>query len=151
VTILHDHPTSDTGALAALIRDALIDQSYPERVEVCIHTVDAETIRRHNREAFGKDHPTDVVSFPVEDLLPGVAPTVDPGGPPLVLGDVFIAPEVVVERAAQHGYDADAEMALMAVHGVLHLMGYDHVEDDEAETMEAIETRILAKHGMGRR
>lgn len=151
MTILDDHPTSISGALDALARDVLIDQGYPERVEVCIHTVGSETIRGRNADAFGKDQPTDVVSFPLEDLLPGVAPVVDPDGPPLLLGDVFIAPEVVADRAAQHGYDPDAEMALMAVHGLLHLMGHDHVEDDEAETMEAIETRILAKHGMSRR
>lgn len=151
MTILDDHPTSISGALDALVRDVLTDQAYPDRVEVCIHTVAPEIIRRHNVEAFGKDQPTDVVSFPLEALTPGVAPTVDPEGPPLMLGDVFIAPEVVFDRAAEHGYDANAEMALMAVHGVLHLMGYDHVEDDQAEMMEAIETRILAKHGLGRR
>jgi len=151
VTILDDHPTSASGTLDALVRDVLIDQAYPERVEVCVHTVGSETIRRHNADAFGKDQPTDVVSFPLEDLVPGIPPTVDPGGPPLVLGDVFIAPDVVAERATGHGHDPDAEMALMAVHGVLHLMGYDHVEDEEAEAMEAIETRILAKHGLSRR
>ncbi|MGD2061534.1 MAG: rRNA maturation RNase YbeY [Acidimicrobiia bacterium] len=151
MTILDDHPTSISGALDALVRDVLIDQACPERVEVCVHTVDAEIIRRHNADAFGKDEPTDVVSFPLEVLVPGAAPTVDPAGPPLVLGDVFVAPDVVAERAARLGFDLDAEMALMTVHGVLHLLGYDHVTDDEAETMEAIETRILAKHGMTRR
>jgi probable rRNA maturation factor len=151
VTIIDDHPTSTSGALDALARSVLIDQGYPERVEVCIHTVGSEIIRRHNADAFGKDQPTDVVSFPLEDLVPGVSPTVEPDGPPLVLGDVFIAPEVVAERAARHGYDPDTETALMAVHGILHLMGYDHVDDEEAEMMEAIETRILAEHGMGRR
>ena len=151
MTILDDHPTSISGTLDALVRDVLTDQAYPERVEVCIHTVAAEIIRRHNADAFGKDQPTDVVSFPLEDLVPGAAPTVDPDGPPLVLGDVFIAPEIVFERAAQHEYDPDAEMALMAVHGVLHLMGYDHVEDDDAHVMESIEARILSKHGMKRR
>lgn len=151
MTILDDHPTSISGALDALVRDVLIDQAYPERVEVCVHTVGSEIIRRHNADAFGKDQPTDVVSFPLEALVPGAAPTVDPAGPPIVLGDVFVAPEVVAERAARHGFDLDTEMALMTVHGVLHLMGYDHVAEDEAETMEAIETRILAKHGMTRR
>ena len=151
MTILDDHPTSISGALDALVRDVLTDQAYPERVEVCVHTVGNEVIRRHNADAFGKDQPTDVVSFPLEDLVPGVAPTVDPDGPPQVLGDVFIAPDVVFERAARHGYDPDAEMALMVVHGVLHLMGYDHSEDDDADAMEAVETRILARHGMKRR
>lgn len=151
MTILDDHPTSFSGALDALVRRVLIDQMYPERVEVCIHTVDSDVIRRHNAEAFGKDKPTDVVSFPLEDLSPGAVPEVDPQGPPLVLGDVFIAPEVVAQRATRHGFDLEAEMALMAVHGVLHLMGYDHVDDEEAETMEAVETRILAGHGMIRR
>ena len=151
MTILDDHPTSISGALDALVRDVLADQAYPGRVEVCVHTVARDVIRGHNAAAFGKDQPTDVLSFPVEQLTPGRPPVIDPAGPPLVLGDVFIAPEVVIERAALHGHDPDAELALMAVHGVLHLMGYDHIDDDEAEAMEAIETRILAAHGMSRR
>ncbi len=151
MTILDDHPTNISGAFDSLVRDVLVDQAYPDRVEVSIHTVAADVIRERNADAFGKDQPTDVVSFPLEDLVPGVAPTVDPNGPPVGLGDVFIAPEIVFERAAQHGHDPDAEMALMVVHGVLHLMGYDHVEDEAADTMEAIETRILGRHGIRRR
>lgn len=151
MTILDDHPTNVTESLDALVRDVLIDRGFPDRVEVCVHVVGSDIVRRHNAEAFGNDQPTDVVSFPLEELVPGVAPIVDPEGPPLVLGDVFISPEVVAARAAEHGFDFDAEMALMSVHGVLHLMGYDHVDDDEAEAMEAIEARILSKHGMGRR
>ncbi len=151
MTILDDHPTSMSAALDALVRDVLVDQRYPERVEVSVHTVDSEGISRRNAEAFGVDQPTDVVSFPLEDLEAGTAPTVDPAAPPLTLGDVFIAPDVVSERAARHGFDPDSEMALMTVHGVLHLMGYDHGTDTEAEVMEAVETRILSNHGFGRR
>ena len=151
MTILEDHPTRVSGALETLVRDVLSDQGYPDRVEVTVHTVGSDIITRRNSEAFGKEQPTDVVSFPLENLKPGVAPEVDPQGPPVVLGDVFIAPDVVAERAAQHGLDPDAEMALMSIHGVLHLMGYDHIDDEQAEVMEAIETRLLANHGFRRR
>jgi probable rRNA maturation factor len=151
VTILEDHPTRISGALEALVRDVLADQGYPDRVEVTVHTVGSDIITRRNADAFGKEQPTDVLSFPLENLQPGIAPHVDPQGPPVVLGDVFIAPSVVAERASQHGFDSDAEMALMTIHGVLHLMGYDHVDDADAEVMEAIETRVLSNHGFGRR
>ena len=151
MTILEDQPTSISGRLDALVRDVLIDRGYPDRTEVTIHTVDVDTIAERNREAFGKHHPTDVVSFPVEDLSPGAVPAVDDDGPPLVLGDVFIAPAIVSERAIQHGFDPDSELALMAVHGVLHLLGYDHVDDADAEAMETIETRVLAQNGYTRR
>ena len=151
VTILDDQPTSISGALDALVREVLVDRHYPARVEVCIHTVGTDVIREHNAGAFGKDRPTDVLSFPLCDLSPGEAPDVDPQGPPLPLGDVFISPEIVAQRADEHGFDVESEMALMTVHGVLHLMGYDHSTGDEADTMEAIETRILAKHGFRRR
>jgi probable rRNA maturation factor len=151
VAILDDHPTSISARLDALVRDVLIDQGYPNRTEVTVHTVGVDVITERNFEAFGKQGPTDVVSFPVEDLTPGAVPMVDADGPPVLLGDVFIAPEIVTQRALSNGFEPDAELALMTVHGVLHLMGYDHLDDEAADAMESIETRILERHGFGRR
>lgn len=151
MTILDDHPTSISGKLDALVRDVLIDQGLPDRTEVTVHIVDITVMIERNSDAFGRTEPTDVLSFPVEQLSPGSIPRISDDGPPLMLGDVLIAPEIVFERAIRNGFDGESEMALMAVHGVLHLIGYDHADDDTAEVMEAIESRILERHGWDRR
>ena len=150
VAIVDDYPTNLSASFDALVRATLIDRGYPERTEVTIHTVDEDVITRRNFEAFGKNEPTDVVSFPVEDLVPDGVPAPTDDGPPIVLGDVFLAPSIVELRARSRGEDVDSAMALMVVHGVLHLMGYDHEDDADADRMEAIEAQILASHGFQR-
>lgn len=150
MAILDDHPTSLSGTLDALVRATLIDQGYPSQTEVSVHTVDVDVIAQRNLEAFGKHRPTDVVAFPLENLTPGALPEVVEGGPPISLGDVFIAPSVVEERAIDRGEEVEEALALRVVHGVLHLMGYDHGTDQDADVMEAIEARVLAVHGFER-
>lgn len=107
--------------------------------ELAIRIVDAEEGRALNREYRSKDYATNVLSFPVE-LPPGVTL-------PLI-GDLAICAPVVAREAAEQGKPARDHWAHMTVHGVLHLLGYDHMEDAEAETMEALETRILAGLGI---
>ena len=95
----------------------------------------------------GKSGPTDVLSFPLESFTPGTTPVPPADGPPLHLGDVFICPAVVSYNAASAGVPFADEMALMVVHGLLHLLGYDHVVDSEAEQMEQRERDLLAVVG----
>lgn len=108
--------------------------------ELAIRIVGAQEGRRLNREYRGKDYATNVLSFPVE-LPPGVSL-------PLI-GDLAICAPVVAREAREQGKAAHEHWAHMTVHGVLHLLGYDHIEDDEAEAMETLEKRILAKLGIG--
>jgi probable rRNA maturation factor len=70
-----------------------------------------------------------------------------PGGPPIELGDVFIAPSVVRDNAQRSGARFEDELALMVVHGLLHLLGWDHEVDDKATRMEARESELLARIG----
>jgi probable rRNA maturation factor len=107
--------------------------------ELSIRIVDTDEGRTLNREYRGKDYATNVLSFPVE-LPPGVTL-------PLI-GDLAICAPVVAREAKEQGKVARDHWAHMTVHGVLHLLGYDHIDDDEAEAMEALETRILAKLGI---
>jgi probable rRNA maturation factor len=86
-----------------------------------------------------------VLAFPLEHLHPGQRPALSPNGPPLNLGDVFVCPAVVRDNAAAAGVGFLDEMSLMVVHGLLHLLGYDHFDDDEAELMEARETELLSR------
>lgn len=107
--------------------------------ELAIRIVDAKEGRALNRDYRGKDYATNVLSFPVE-LPPGV-------NLPLI-GDLVICAPVVAREALEQGKAARHHWAHMTVHGVLHLIGYDHIDDEEAEQMEALETRILAGLGI---
>ena len=106
--------------------------------------VDTDSIRELNREHMGKDRPTDVLSFPFDDDddLPGET----------LLGDVVVCPAVAAANAPEHNGQGhhrgsvEDEIALLVVHGVLHVLGYDHTNDDEAEEMEALEQTVLLAH-----
>jgi probable rRNA maturation factor len=105
--------------------------------------VDEDRMAELNGEYMTKTGPTDVLSFPIEDFSAGIL-RVDPDGPPLMLGDIVICPSVVQANAIAAGVAFEDEMALMVVHGVLHLLGRDHVIETDAEEMEEREREILA-------
>lgn len=145
---------SDTVGLADLhdlAEVVLAEEGYPEDAEVTLLFIDESEMTSYNQRFLDRDGPTDVLAFPVEDLLPGVVPDHDPQGPPLMLGDVVIAPSYVRRQAEQNEVSFEDEMALMVTHGILHLLGYDHIDDTEAERMEERERILLAKVGRERR
>lgn len=107
--------------------------------ELSIRIVDLDEGRSLNRDYRGKDYATNVLSFPVE-LPPGVAS-------PLI-GDLAICALVVLREATEQRKLARDHWAHMTIHGVLHLLGYDHLDDRDAELMEALETRVLAGLGI---
>lgn len=106
--------------------------------EVSIYITDETESQELNLEYRGKDKPTNVLSFPAD--IP------DEVGIPL-LGDLVVCAPVVETEAAEQGKSLDAHWAHMLIHGTLHLLGYDHIHDDEANVMEALETRLLAQLG----
>lgn len=138
----------DHDEVVGLVATTLSAEGFPDAVEVAIVLIDAEPMADLNRVHMAKDGPTDVLSFPLLSLVPGVASQPIGGGPPLHIGDIFICPAVVASNAAEAGVALCDEMALMIVHGLLHLLGYDHVLDSEAEQMEQRESALLA--GVGR-
>lgn len=86
--------------------------------------------------------PTDVMSFPMDELEPGGRPdTPEPG--PAMLGDIVLCPEFAAEQAAAAGHSLGHELALLTIHGVLHLLGYDHAEPDEEKEMFALQRQLL--------
>ena len=91
--------------------------------------------------------PTDVMSFPMDELEPGGRPDAPEPGPSM-LGDIVLCPEFAAEQAAMAGHSLGQELAMLTVHGVLHLLGFDHATDAEAERMEAIERTALASLGI---
>lgn len=104
--------------------------------EVCIRVVTPDESQTLNAEYRGKDKPTNVLSFPFE---------VPPGVPVTLLGDLVICAEVVAREAEEQQKAALHHWAHMVVHGTLHLLGFDHINDDEAEEMEALERILLAR------
>jgi probable rRNA maturation factor len=107
--------------------------------ELAIRIVGTREGRTLNRDYRGKDYATNVLSFPVE-LPPGVSLP--------LLGDIAICAPVVAREAAEQGKPAAHHWAHLTVHGVLHLIGYDHIAEADAVRMEALETRILAGLGI---
>lgn len=110
--------------------------------EVLIRLVDEEESQGLNRDYREKDKPTNVLSFPA-DLPDEVVSSL----PRVPLGDIIICAPVVFAEAKEQGKLYMAHWAHMTIHGVLHLLGYDHIEDDEAEDMEALEIQALAMLG----
>lgn len=106
--------------------------------EITIRIVDEAESHELNLTYRGKDRPTNILSFPFECPEEVELP---------LLGDLVICRQVVEKEAAEQGKPLLAHWAHMVVHGSLHLLGYDHIEDDEAEEMEALETRIM--QGLG--
>ncbi len=112
-----------------------------EKSELSIVFCDNAFIRNLNQQWRQKDQPTDVLSFPGAEPAEIGRHRRDPEGSPLVLGDVVISLDVVHERVGEEG--EMQEIARLLVHGIVHLIGHDHINDDDAERMETIEQEIL--------
>ncbi|MGH8928019.1 MAG: rRNA maturation RNase YbeY [Acidimicrobiia bacterium] len=153
VLVSDEHPSSgvDPDHIRRSARAVLDAEGYPPDAEVSIVLVDDAEMAGWNARALGNNGPTDVLSFPLEPLQAGVTPLPKPGGPPLLVGDVVIAPDYVRRQAHVLGVAAEDELALMVTHGVLHLLGYDHQADEDADLMEARERAILESQGRRRR
>ena len=151
VTLLdeQDDPLG-TSTLTRIAEAVMAAEGLPSGTEIAIHLVGEERIAELNETHLGKHGPTDVLSFPIEDLQPGQVPRTATDGPPPHIGDVLICPSVVRSNAQAGGVAFDDELALMVVHGVLHLLGYDHVDDADAEQMEGRERELLASVGRSR-
>jgi len=125
---------------------------HPE-CELSIKLVDEDTMARYHVEFLDVPGPTDVMSWPMDELRPGAD---DDAEPPLGhLGDVALCPAVAAAQGAKAGHGTWAELELLAVHGILHLLGYDHAEPAEKAEMWDVQHRLLeawraAGAGVGR-
>ena len=117
---------------------ALEREDAPENSELSIAVVDLAEMTDLNMRYRGMTGPTDVLSFGCDDPCAVVNP-----GESVTLGDVVIAPEVAEAQAAEYGHTVEEELNLLLVHGVLHLLGYDHEADEDATAMQLREQSIL--------
>ncbi len=112
---------------------------FKKEAEVSVTVVDGEEIRALNKEFRDIDKVTDVLSFPIGDKNP------DTGE--IVLGDIVLCAEKIISQAQEYGHTRKRELAFLTCHSMLHLLGYDHIEDKEREEMEALQKKILEKIG----
>jgi probable rRNA maturation factor len=151
-----DHPV-DTLRWVRLAEAVLGEEGLTGDAELSVLFVDEKSIAELNSRFLGKDGPTDVLAFPIDEepIESGRSPDSGGTGPgmpsepedmPLLLGDIVICPAVAFRNAPEHAGNYDDEVALLVVHGLLHLMGMDHQEDEEAEEMESKERELLARH-----
>ena len=116
-------------------------------IEIAIRMTDDDEVRTLNRDYRHKDQPTNVLSFPMVEpgLIGALANNADKE---VLLGDIVLARETCVHEAAARAISVESHATHLIVHGTLHLLGYDHMRDDEAEAMESLERRIMAMLGL---
>ncbi|CAA9278050.1 MAG: Metal-dependent hydrolase YbeY, involved in rRNA and/or ribosome maturation and assembly [uncultured Arthrobacter sp.] len=109
--------------------------------DLSIILVDTEAMERLHIEWMDEPGPTDVLSFPMDELRPGTPGRITPAG---VLGDVVLCPEVAKTQAAAAGHSTQEELLLLTTHGMLHLLGYDHAEPEEEKEMFGLQRQLLS-------
>jgi len=128
--------------LATLSRFVMDRMRVHPQAELCIKLVDEATIATLNEQWMGKEGPTDVLAFPMDELRPGLVNEEPEDG---VLGDLVVCAAVAERQAAEAGHTAADEIDLLTVHGILHLLGYDHSDPEDHREMFGLQARLLAE------
>ncbi|QZY30272.1 rRNA maturation RNase YbeY [Nocardioides coralli] len=131
----------DVRRLAGLSRFVMDQMRVHPQAELCIKAVDEPTIAQLNGQWMEKEGPTDVLAFPIDELRPGLVDAEPEEG---VLGDLVLCPAVAERQGEQAGHGTEAEIELLTVHGILHLLGYDHAEPEEHREMFGLQDQLLA-------
>lgn len=143
----------------AVMEETLTEENCPYEAQVNLLITDNEGIREFNRQHRGVDAPTDVLSFPMicfekeADFTVAETDTADyfePESGELILGDIIISADKVREQARKYGHSLKREFAFLVAHSMLHLCGYDHMEDDKAKEMEQKQEKVLTALGITR-
>jgi probable rRNA maturation factor len=137
VTTMRDPEPLDLGAFQRLGLFVLGLEEVEDNTELSVAIVSIEEMADLNMKYRQVEGPTDVLSFGCDDVCAG------PADEPFTLGDVIIAPDVALAQAEEFGTTPEAELNLLLVHGILHLLGYDHDADSDAEVMQAREKALL--------
>lgn len=133
---------------SALARYVLTEMNVHPQAEVFIRIVDEPTIAELHERWLDLPGPTDVMSFPIDELRPGRSPE-DPSENG-VLGDIVLCPTVAARQAVEAGHSQMEEMLLLTCHGLLHLLGFDHAEKADEEVMFALQRKLLLTFLAGR-
>jgi len=136
----------DVQRLAALSRFVMDRMRVHPQAELCIKAVDEPTIAQLNLQWMEKEGPTDVLAFPMDELRPGLVNDEPEEG---VLGDLVLCPAVAEQQGATAGHGTESEIELLTVHGILHLLGYDHAEPEEHREMFGLQDQLLVEWRAG--
>jgi len=131
----------DVRHLAALSRFVLDRMRVHPLAELCIKAVDEQTMAELNEQWMDKQGPTDVLAFPMDELRPGLVNEEPEEG---ILGDIMLCPTIAERQGETAGHGTLAEIELLTVHGILHLLGYDHAEPEEHKEMFGLQDELLA-------
>ena len=132
----------DVQGLSQLSRFVMDQMRVHPQAELCIKAVDEPTIAGLNEKWMEKEGPTDVLAFPMDELRPGLVNEELEEG---MLGDLVLCPAVAERQAVTAGHSTNEEIELLTVHGILHLLGYDHAEPDEHKEMFGLQAQLLAE------
>ncbi|WP_312093232.1 rRNA maturation RNase YbeY [Niallia sp.] len=132
-----------------LLQFAATKQNLQGEIELSITFVHNDQIQEINKEYREKDQPTDVISFALEELGEGEIQLVGEGLPRM-LGDIVISIDKAEEQAKEYGHSYMRELGFLSVHGFLHLLGYDHMTNEEEEVMFTLQKDILDEFGLQR-
>lgn len=124
-------------------------EGIEEECELSVTFVDNESIREINKEYRGKDAPTDVISFAMEEMGEDEIAIIG-ADMPRVLGDLIISIDRAKEQAEEYGHSFERELGFLALHGFLHLLGYDHIEKEDEVVMFGRQKDILESYGLSR-
>jgi probable rRNA maturation factor len=130
----------DEAEIAALARNVLDAMRVHQQAELSVVLVDEASMEQLHVQWMDEPGPTDVLSFPMDELRPG---NDDEEPEPGLLGDVVLCPAVAAKQAAAAGHSTEEELDLLTTHGILHLLGYDHAEPDEEREMFGLQTQLL--------
>jgi probable rRNA maturation factor len=136
----------DRGCVRRIVRQVLKAEEVTPPYEVSLVFTDSKKVRQLNRDYRGVDQPTDVLAFYMHQQRGSDCSFALPPDGVTHLGEVIISCPQAVEQAREQGHSAQRELALLVIHGVLHLLGYDHEESREAKKMRAREKELLEKY-----
>lgn len=134
----------DEFVIVDVARFALLKMDVHPGAELAVTLVDLDVIEDLHIQWMDLPGPTDVLSFPMDELKPGGRPDAPEQGAAM-LGDLVICPQFAADQAVKAGHSLEHELAVLAVHGVLHLLGYDHAEPAEEKEMFSLQNRLLAE------
>ena len=139
----------DQQLIESLLQYAAKAEGITDECELSVTFVDNEAIRQINREYRGKDAPTDVISFAMEEMGEDEIEIVG-ADMPRMLGDIIISVDRTKEQAEEYGHSFQRELGFLALHGFLHLLGYDHIEKEDEIVMFTKQKDILERYGLSR-
>ena len=136
--------------IQSLLSFAAKEEKLQEETELSVTFLSDEAIRQINRDYRQLDQPTDVISFALEEESEGEAPIIGVKDMPRHLGDLLISVETATRQAEEYGHSVERELGFLALHGFLHLLGYDHMNQKDENEMFKRQDEILQSFGLPR-